>query len=622
MRGPPQRTAPPTPVGEPGGGVDRPAIQHADPPNMAAHGSDEASAVGQPGTEPEGPMPDAECGDGGRPSSAQGAQPTGRPGAAPLANIAHHANASTPRETPPRDPAETRATSETREATPDTPQSAAGRETSPSGHNRDDNSFDAFIESCMGDPQTVPTLAAPRVHPEPQSDHAGDTPLTIPRHTHFQRNHTALGRTRQVTAANEGHAAASGAADRTTNECSATGSGARVEAGTNTASEATGPLPGTAPCPGDGETWTTHAWRATPAAPATKRNKRRHETWAYGSPGFPQGSSSPWQSASDGCLLRRPATSRRAPAPWQKSPLAIGRSTRPPPPWTTPPNGTMWPPGSWRNPDEMNGLHWQWHQRAALRICAIMQEHNIWDIPRSPGYQGHASGHRRPRSQDVPEPPRQAARRNSPARPRGPLPGVGPPSGTYRSPLRPFAPRRGPGSPVLGMQDGTPERPRRPGTLADPVAAAARRLPRHGESSSMRVWTGTRGAPATPTPNRHHLPPIPDASPRGPAPNGRTSLPFSRQSSASDRQRFTRTPTGRQAERPAHPPPPSQGPRPTRCGGDHTPRTLGRGSLRPTQGLRKGWGDSPPHSPQAAKARRAHRNNGGATRAAQGRTQK
>ena len=44
------------------------------------------------------------------------------------------------------------------------------------------------------------------------------------------------------------------------------------------------------------------------------------------------------------------------------------------------------------SPDEMNGLHWQWHQRAALRICATMQEHNIFHIPGSPGYQGHASG--------------------------------------------------------------------------------------------------------------------------------------------------------------------------------------------------------------------------------------
>ena len=85
---------------------------------------------------------------------------------------------------------------------------------------------------------------------------------------------------------------------------------------------------------------------------------------------------------------------------------------------------------------------------------------------------------------------------------------------------------------------------RRQGTLADPVAAGTRRLPRHGQLSSLRVRTGTTGAPATPTPNRHHLQPIPDAGPRGPAPNGRTSPPFSRHLSGSDRQRFTRAPPG------------------------------------------------------------------------------
>ena len=163
---------------------------------------------------------------------------------------------------------------------------------------------------------------------------------------------------------------------------------------------------------------------------------------------------------------------------------------------------------------------------------------------------------------------------------------------------------------------------KRQGTLADPVAAAARHLPRHGESSSMRVCTGTTGAPATPTPSGHHLPPNPDAGQRGPAANGHTSPPFSRQSSASDRQRFTPAPAGRRTEHPAHPPPPSQNQRPTRCREDHTPRTRGQGSLRPTQGLRKQRPDSPPHSPQTTKARRAHRNYGGTTRAARGRTQK
>ena len=79
----------------------------------------------------------------------------------------------------------------------------------------------------MGDPHTVPTLAAPRVRPEQRRDHAEDTPLTIPHQAHLLRDYTALG---QVTTAGEGHAAASGAADRTTDERGTPGGGARVEA--------------------------------------------------------------------------------------------------------------------------------------------------------------------------------------------------------------------------------------------------------------------------------------------------------------------------------------------------------------------------------------------------------
>ena len=62
------------------------------------------------------------------------------------------------------------------------------------------------------------------------------------------------------------------------------------------------------------------------------------------------------------------------------------------------PPTTMDHPGEWHyvanrlmahmrtySPDEMNRLHWLWHQRAALRIRAAMQRHNIWAIPGSPG---------------------------------------------------------------------------------------------------------------------------------------------------------------------------------------------------------------------------------------------
>ena len=174
----------------------------------------------------------------------------------------------------------------------------------------------------MGDLHTVPTPAAPRVHPEPRHDHAEDTPLTIPGQAHLQRDYTALGRTRQVTAAGEGQAAASGAANQTTDDAAPQ----EVARAWKRARTPLASLPAHCrgpPCPGGGDTWTTHAWRATPAAPATKRKKRQPETWAYGSPGLPQGSISPWQSGSDACLLRGPASSPRAPAPWQTSPLAI-----------------------------------------------------------------------------------------------------------------------------------------------------------------------------------------------------------------------------------------------------------------------------------------------------------
>ena len=243
----------------------------------------------------------------------------------------------------------------------------------------------------------------------------------------------------------------------------------------------------------------------------------------------------------------------------------------------------------------------------------------IWIKLRNPWITRLPRARLRPLAAAVPrglEPPRQAARRNSPERPHPPLAHTAAscdrlPRGGARAVPTP-----------RGCKAARQNNTKRQGTLADPVAAAARRLPRRGESSSMRIWTGTTGAPATPTPGEHHLPPIPDAGPIGPAPNGRTSTPFSRQSSASGRQRFKRTPARQRAKHQARPPPPSQGQRPTHCRGDHTPRTRDQGSLRPTQALRKEWGGSPPRSPETAKPRRVHRGNRGTTRAAQGRTQK
>ena len=122
-------------------------MRSADLTNDTAHGGDEVLADGQPDAEPKGPAPDTGCADGPhRPLTADHA------GAATRAHLAARADTSTSGEVLPRDPPETSAGSEARETTPDTPQRAEEGGTSPSGHNRDDHSFDAFMDSCSDDP--------------------------------------------------------------------------------------------------------------------------------------------------------------------------------------------------------------------------------------------------------------------------------------------------------------------------------------------------------------------------------------------------------------------------------------------------------------------------------------
>ena len=125
-----------------------------------------------------------------------GLEPTIRPwgcaDATPLATPAHRADASAPGKAPPWGPPETRAKSDALDTTPDTPERAAEREKPPSGHNRDEDSFDAVMESCMSDPDAVATSAAPRVRPEPRRDYAEDTPLTVSCQAHVKREYTAL----------------------------------------------------------------------------------------------------------------------------------------------------------------------------------------------------------------------------------------------------------------------------------------------------------------------------------------------------------------------------------------------------------------------------------------------
>ena len=381
--------------------------------------------------------------------------------------------------------------------------------------------------------------------PAPHDTTQGKPPANLP----------PLGHTGHANAAGDGQAAASGAADQTTDQRGAPGSGARVEAGTNTASEPTGRPPGTAPPWGQGHLNYARL-EGDASRPSDKAEQAAAQDLGLWIPRLTAG----------GQLA--PAVRIRWLLTLQSRHLVEGTRTMADITFGHrtghTPLATMNHPGQWHyvatrlmvhmgayNPDAMNGLHWQWHQHAALRIRATMQEHNIWDIPGSPGYQGHASGHRQQRSQDVLEPPRQAE--------------WVPPLACTEAPYDRLP--RGGAQAVLtpqGCRAARRNSARRQRTVAAPAAAAARHLPRHGESSFMRVCRETMGAPTTPTPNRHHLPPIPDAGPRGSAPNGRTSPPFSRQSSASDRQRCTRAPTGRQTEHPAHPPPPSQGRRPAR----------------------------------------------------------
>ena len=214
-------------------------MQSAGLTNETAHGGDEALADGQPDAEPEGPAPDTGCADGPhRPSAAD------HTGTAPRANLATRAGASTPGEALQRDPPETSGGSEARETTPHTAQRADEGGTSPSGHNRDDDSFDAFMDSCRDAPRRSQHQRRHASGPEPLRDQADDTPLTVPRQAHLQRDYTTLG---QIATTGEGQATASGAADRTTDERNVPGEGTRVEAATNTASEPFAPPPGAAP---------------------------------------------------------------------------------------------------------------------------------------------------------------------------------------------------------------------------------------------------------------------------------------------------------------------------------------------------------------------------------------
>ena len=188
-------------------------------------------------------MPDAEHAAGLPPPTAHGALPAGRADTTPFATPGHHIDASTPEKEATRGPSGACAKSEARETTANAPPRAADSETLPGGHNREEDSFDAFMESRRSDPHADAAPAAPRVRLEPRRDHTEGT-ATLSRREQLERDYTARAKTEHASAMDDGPTTASGAADRALDERSAPGSVTRSKAGTNTASKPTGQPPG------------------------------------------------------------------------------------------------------------------------------------------------------------------------------------------------------------------------------------------------------------------------------------------------------------------------------------------------------------------------------------------
>ena len=118
------------------------------------------------------------------------------------------------------------------------------------------------------------------------------------------------------------------------------------------------------------------------------------------------------------------------------------------------------------------------------------------------------------------------------------------------------------------------------------------------------VRTEALEAPKTRRLDRHHLPPIRGAGPRGPAPGGRKSPRFPRWPSERGRQRSTRAPTRKQTVHPASPPPPSPRHGPVHCRGDGTPRTRGQAEPQQTSNPDGGLGNQPLKAPPLPHAGR------------------
>ena len=401
--GPPQQREAPPPAADvpsrgppraeiPSGGAGQPENQRTSapansPPDISANRSDEVPDAGQTGTGPGRPIPDAEHAAGLPPQTAHEAQPAGHAGAASSTAPAHCSDTGEPGNAapglaPPRGQPGAYAKSEAQTTTPDMPKRSANRGKSPGGHNRDKDSFDAFMESCGSNPDTDPTPAAPSGHPDPRGDHTGGSALRVSRQAHLQRDYTALGmETEHAAALDDGPATASGAADQAPDEHSAQGSATLVETGTNTTSEHADQPRGTSPSLGWGhlDYARSEGDARDPSAHGEQAAAQDLDLWID--------RLSRGEQLALAVSFRWLLTSRSRhfeEGTCTMADITFGHRAAHAPP------ATMDDPGQWHyvatwlmghigpyGPDEMNWLHWLWHQHAALRIRTAVQRHNI-----------------------------------------------------------------------------------------------------------------------------------------------------------------------------------------------------------------------------------------------------
>ena len=182
---------------------------------MAARGDSKAPDTGPPSTRPGGPSPGTGHAADPPPSPAHEAQTAGPADTAPSTARAHRSDTETPGdatsgEAQTQGPPQAQAEPDARATTPDTPQPATDRGLSPGGHTRNEDSFDAFMNSCRSASLTDPAATVPRSHQEPRGDHTEPArgpprePLALSHQAHRHRDYAALGARTENTAGDPG----------------------------------------------------------------------------------------------------------------------------------------------------------------------------------------------------------------------------------------------------------------------------------------------------------------------------------------------------------------------------------------------------------------------------------